>query len=297
MVVKKLHITGPQNEAAEVVLGTGDQAYSIGTTTDGTFAISHAGTKKPFLSTDAEGNLYARAEYLVSGGFASTGNLLVGNVEQWALVDSAEFSKGAQGWDAACLKGLGDAPATLRVNDQNTTCIKAQAGGDNMGITACGGVRMLGGFRKFSAGYAMKTFTGLPASHSEVRIQGTAHFIDHWEGDTLFMKVPVQQKAPKSGAAPAAPLEYVWTHSYDARESSRAPSVCGTEIPEGRFAVPFDVTIAHSGPSLTVLFGSTLLPKYVGTFDKSVEAFWGISAFNVYVRGTQDMPVQQQGGD
>ena len=27
MVVKRLHITGPQNEAAEIVLGTGGESY------------------------------------------------------------------------------------------------------------------------------------------------------------------------------------------------------------------------------------------------------------------------------
>ena len=53
---------------------------SIGTTTEGNFAISKSG--RPFLSTDAEGNLYARTDNFVSGGITSEKNILVGDVAQ-----------------------------------------------------------------------------------------------------------------------------------------------------------------------------------------------------------------------
>ena len=159
------------------------------------------------------------------------------------------------------------------VNSDHLPCLRDEVG-DRVTVTSCGGVRMLGGFRRFSHGHIVKTFP-LPREHNQVRLQGSGHFIDNWEGDTIFIKV---------SSGPGEPFEYVWTHSYDARESNRAPSVCGADVPEGRFSVPFDLTLPHSDKQIRVLVGSTLASKFEGAFDKGIEAFWGMSVFNLYQR-------------
>lgn len=273
MVVKRLHITGPQNEPAEIVLGTGGQAYSIGATADGNFAITQGG--KPLISTDADGNMYARAESFVASSVAVNDYITVGSVPQWALVSSAEFVKdGATGWNQEC-------DPTLLVNGLPCTCIKDDP--DRLGVTACGGVRMLGGYRRFASGHIQKSFTGL-RGHTQLRFQGTLHFIDNWEGDTLFIMVRSAKKSAKSGSGAAPSWEYVWTRSHDSRVTHRAPSICGTDTPESLFAVPFDVTVPHTGDTVQIIVGSTLAAGMEGAFDTQVEGFWGISALNVYVR-------------
>ena len=80
-------------------------------------------------------------------------------------------------------------------------------------------------------------------------------------------------------------MNYGWTHSYDAREVSSAINVCGGQAPEGRFSVPFDVTLPHTGQDIEVVLGSTLKSKSDRQFDKGEgSAWWGVSGVEVYVR-------------
>lgn len=136
-------------------------------------------------------------------------------------------------------------------------------------FTTCGGVEMLGGFCKFSSGEVNKTFVGLPP-HKQVRVVATYHFIDRWIGEAGYMKLSIGREGFPVVA---------WTESHAQQESKNGLSICGQEgTPEGKFAVPIDVTVPHLADSLTVGFGSTM--EDTDPCDES----WGISGFELYLR-------------
>jgi len=114
-----------------------------------------------------------------------------------------------------------------------------------------------------------KTYEKLPA-HTQVRIQATAHFVDDFQGEMVYLKVD---------------NNIAWTDTHDQRASRGQFSVCGSEVyPESRFSVPIDVTFSHSAPRLKVSFGSTL--------DNTAVAAFGISSFTLSIR---DMPPKHHG--
>lgn len=261
MVVKNLKIAGPENQDAEVVLRSGKNEVVMGVKGDGSFSI---GSKThPYLSVQ-DNMLFAHTKVLAAGGLSSADNMAVGNVVQWALVQSEDFADGALGWGESCVL-----TCSTSTHKADGDCLAGS-------ITPCGGVRMLGGYEMFSKGQVSKRYTKL-RSHSEIRITANFHFIDDWEGETAYMMTGSYSKSVNCSS-----VQYSWTHSYDSREVSSAVNVCGGTTGEGRFAVPIDITIPHSEDSLDVVFGTTLLGK--GKFDSSSGAFWGVSGVNIYMR-------------
>jgi hypothetical protein len=109
-----------------------------------------------------------------------------------------------------------------------------------------------------------KIYTGLP-DHSHVRIVATAHFVDDWQGETAILKVNDQ---------------IVWTDSYDQRNGNSKFSMCGSDTyPEGRFAVPIDITLPFTGSELKLVFSSTV--------DEGSDARFGVSSVALYIRSRQ----------
>ena len=266
MVVNSLDISGPQNGPAQIALKSGTSKYNMGVRTDGTFAISD-GDQHPYLTIE-DGNIFAHTQVLSAGGLSSDDNMVVGDVTQWALIASEDFADGSDGWGVRCASTCSGSPS---VAGESTTCLKGK-------VTPCGGVRMLGGYRAFAGGNTHKTFSAL-RSHKQVRVTGTYHFIDSWEGETGFVMLGENIKGRECDE-----MSYGWTHSYDAREVSSAINVCGDQTPEGRFGVPFDVTLPHSGSDIEIVLGSTLKTGD-RQFDKGEgSAWWGVSGIEIHIR-------------
>eukprot|EP01053_Blabericola_migrator_P006226 Blabericola_migrator_1__6225@NODE_313_length_10046_cov_122_852390_g256_i0_p6_GENE_NODE_313_length_10046_cov_122_852390_g256_i0NODE_313_length_10046_cov_122_852390_g256_i0_p6_ORF_typecomplete_len196_score45_69_NODE_313_length_10046_cov_122_852390_g256_i043514938 len=114
-------------------------------------------------------------------------------------------------------------------------------------VTQCAQIKMLGGYGKFSKGEIAKTFSNL-GPHSHLRIKALFHFIDRWNGETAFMRANTGQDGS---------LVHVWTDRHT-QDTSNGVNVCGSEIPEGKFAVPIEVVLAHSDETLRLGFGSTM---------------------------------------
>jgi hypothetical protein len=137
-------------------------------------------------------------------------------------------------------------------------------------VTTCGGVSMLGGYCKFAQGEVERDVSSLP-SHSQLRVMATFHFIDRWVGETAFMKINIGE-----GGA----MVPVWTDSHAEDHEVHGLNVCGSEsVHEGKFAVSIDVSVPHSASDAKIAFGSTMDAQ-----DPCDES-WGISNFEVYVRG------------
>merc|ERR1719359_775753 len=134
-------------------------------------------------------------------------------------------------------------------------------------VSQCGGVFMLGGSCKLSVGEVNKTFTGLPP-HKQLRVVAKYHFIDRWIGETGYMKLDI-------GAHDCEVP--VWSEQHK-EDDANGLSLCGAGTPDGKFAVPVEVTVPHSKASVSVTFGST-----IGDTDSCDES-WGISAVEIYVR-------------
>eukprot|EP00299_Pterocystis_sp_00344_P002641 c1297_g1_i1.p1 GENE.c1297_g1_i1~~c1297_g1_i1.p1 ORF type:complete len:264 (-),score=57.15 c1297_g1_i1:84-875(-) len=88
-----------------------------------------------------------------------------------------------------------------------------------------------------------KVFTGL-AEHKFLRLQARFHFLDSWEGEQAFAKLGDR---------------VVWTDTNDVRGMHpNSLNICGGDHPDLKMSVPIDVTIPHTGDSVSVSFGSTL---------------------------------------
>ena len=262
MVTNTLDVPGPQDVAAEVVLKSGQSTYSLGARPDGSFSIADGG-KHAFLSV-RDGNVFAHAQTLAAGGISSGENISVGGQMQYALAIAEDFAVGSAGWGVECPMLC---PGTEMAGED--VCLEGA-------VTPCGGVRMLGGFRTFGPGRTSKTFPGL-RPHAHVRITGNIHFIDGWEGETVFLVIGSKIKG--RGCTEA---QYAFTHSFDTREVSSGINVCGDATPEGRFSVPFDVVVPHTESELDVILGSTL--KAGSQFDKHGKAWWGVSGLEISTR-------------
>jgi hypothetical protein len=267
MVVNSLDISGPQNNPAEISIKSGSSKYNMGVRTDGTFAITD-GNKHPLLTVE-DGNVFAHTKVLSAGGLSADNNLVIGGVTQWALISSEDFADGSDGWEGDTVTPCTGSPS---IAGESSTGLEGK-------VTSCGGVRMLGGYRAFAGGNTHKKYSAL-REHRQVRVTGSFHFIDAWEGETGFVMIGEHIKGKECDE-----MVYGWTHSYDAREISSAINICGGTAPEGRFSVPFDVTIPHNGKDIEIVFGSTLRSNSDRQFDKGEgSAWWGVSGVEVYVR-------------
>lgn len=136
-------------------------------------------------------------------------------------------------------------------------------------VTHCAGVFMLGGYCKFGAGEVSKTVSGLPA-HTQLRVRAVFHFIDRWIGEAGYLKLDIGQDGK--------PV-VVWSEQHVQGQSVNGLSLCGQgATPEGKFAVPIDITITHTGPELKLSFGSTM--ENNDPCDES----WGVSGIEIYTR-------------
>jgi len=217
--VSSLTVQAPEGKNAKVVLGSGAAGlFSIGVAPDGVFTIKQ-GEDKEVLKVDKEGNVVARTKVLAAGSLKSDAGFLVNNVAQWALAVSEDFSLGTEGW---------------ATKSGEVTTSKCSSGHVLMGL--------------YSSEVITKTYKDLP-KHTRIRVQAVFHFVDAWQGETGYMKL----SSGKDGS-----LEYAWTETYDMANYANLIDVCGGERGEGKFAVPIDVTIYHTGDTLDISFGSTL---------------------------------------
>merc|ERR1712098_167796 len=106
---------------------------------------------------------------------------------------------------------------------------------------------MIGGPYQLANDTVVKTYS-LPA-HAQVQVTARVNFIDNWDDDQMFMKLDG---------------EYVWTEQYSwctqmfTLMCSSGHNACGKpEFPD-RLSRFVQVTLPHTGPTLTVEFGTTI---------------------------------------
>jgi len=131
-------------------------------------------------------------------------------------------------------------------------------------LTECAGRKILGGHCVEKATPELtKTFSGLPL-HSQIRVVAKYLFIDSWDGESGFMKV--------DGNA-------VWVDSYNhaSGDAKHGINICGNETPEHKFSTPIDLSVPHSGDSVTLSFGAT-------TDEHSCDESFGIDSVMIFTR-------------
>lgn len=190
------------------------------------------------LSLDPYNVLHIGAPSVQAQGLDVAGELTLGGVKQWRLAHIEDFSTGtAVGWSRP-------------------------------DVSTCGGVNMLGGYCKFGQGEVTKSFGPLP-KHNQLRIKGTYHFIDQWVGESAYLKLDVGRDGGPT---------VVWSERHSQDGQKNGLNVCGQPgTPEGKFSVPFEVTVPHTATTLAATFGSTMDSQ-----DPCDES-WGVSGLEVYV--------------
>jgi len=212
--------------------------FSMGTDSAGNFIVQQASAPKPLLSLDSQDTLRLGSARVEAQALNAVNGISVRGVKQWQLVYSDDFSAMGTGWSRE-------------------------------EVSQCGGLFMLGGFCKFSTGEVNKTFNTLPP-HKQLKVVAKYHFIDRWIGETGYMKLNIGMNGC------AVP---VWSEQHTQEAGQNGISLCGnTEVAEGKFSVPVDVTVPHHEDSVSVTFGAT-----IGTADPCDES-WGVSAVEIYVR-------------
>ena len=73
--------------------------------------------------------------------------------------------------------------------------------------------------------------------------------------------------------------QFVWadTGKLTAAQVRSGLNLCGADSPEARLSAPIDVVVQHSGPELSVAFGSTLQ-------GNACEHSWAVDDVAIYVR-------------
>jgi len=242
LTMRSLRVTDSDGEGARVYMGANSE-YSMGTDAMGNFVIAqggHSGTP-PIFMIEQSGRLLLRANTTKVQGLdvAVTGGITVNGVSQWRSVINEDF----------------DSP-------------QGAVGWTRNAVTKCAGVTLLGGFCRFAKGEVKKTFLNLPP-HDHLRIKATYHFIDRWIGEAGFMKLNIGENLQ--------PV-VVWSEQHAQDMSTNGISICGQGTPEGKFAVPIDITIPHTQASIDVTFGSTM-----DDMDPCDES-WGVSSVELLVR-------------
>lgn len=243
--VSSLTVQAEEGKQAKVVLESGTGApFSLRVMED-TFALTK-GEDLDVLSVTADGDVVAKTKVLAAGSLSTDKGLIVNDVPQWQLVYMEDFS----------------------LNDGKFVCEEGK-----YTVETCGsGLFMLGGPKSLSSQTVKKTYQNLP-SHDRITIKATFHFIDQWGGETGFMKMSVG----KNGK-----LEYVWTETYDESDYTHTVDVCGSEVGEGRFSAPIEVSMPHTADVVTVAFGSTL-----SLAPDASPGHYGVSSVEVYVRNSE----------
>jgi hypothetical protein len=209
----------------------------MGTDSAGNFLLQQSMAPQPILSLDAQNVLRIGSTRVEAQTLNTLGGVYVRGVAQWQLVYSDDFSAAATGW-----------------SKQETS--------------KCAGVFMLGGYCKFGYGEVNKTFGGLPP-HKQLKVVARYHFIDHWIGETGYMKLDVGEN---NCDVP------VWSEQHKQYDGNNGVNLCGGGTPEGKFNSHVEVTVPHRASAVRVTFGST-----IGDADPCDES-WGVSGVEVYVR-------------
>jgi len=218
MTISQLNLNGGDGQAAQVRMGQGDQAYTMGAKKTG-FFINYQ--DEDVISITPAGNVIMRAEHVVAKKVRADSLHLAG-VAQWSMVALENFnaiSPYASGWFAG---------------DYDTPTVNCSGLVIMTGVSESLKVPNMDSFAK--------TYEHL-APHTQVQIKATVHFLDDWQGETAFMKID---------------NAVVWTEMHDQRATRGTFNVCGRSFPDSKFSVPISVTISHSKPQLRVSFGSTL---------------------------------------
>eukprot|EP00299_Pterocystis_sp_00344_P004586 c15848_g1_i1.p1 GENE.c15848_g1_i1~~c15848_g1_i1.p1 ORF type:complete len:386 (-),score=89.84 c15848_g1_i1:33-1190(-) len=131
-------------------------------------------------------------------------------------------------------------------------------------MTECAGRRILGGHCVEKAIPDLsKTFENLPP-HTQVRITAKYYFIDSWDGESGYLR---------------ADGNTIWldTYNHSSGELTHGINLCGNSTPERKFGTPIDVTMPHTGSSLTLTFGAT-------TDEHSCDESFGIDSVMIFTR-------------
>jgi len=142
-----------------------------------------------------------------------TPKIVLGDVNQWALVAVEDFSKPnlkARGWS----------------DDKRSEC-----GGS--------GDFYLGGYCKFGDTKVTKTFHRLPV-HSHLRLQARFHFFDKWEGQYAYAMINDK-------------IVWIQNHRHCTSifaNNCKGINVCGDESFSDRLSVPISVDIPHDNRPL-----------------------------------------------
>ncbi|KAL4438821.1 hypothetical protein ABPG74_013494 [Tetrahymena malaccensis] len=95
-----------------------------------------------------------------------------------------------------------------------------------------------GGYCKVSSQQITKVFKDLP-EHTQIKLSGTLHAFDNWEGEKLYVQVNGKQ---------------IWSKSID---NSRGVSVCGNDQFD-QINIKFEKILLSSDNEIEVTFGSEL---------------------------------------
>lgn len=155
-----LTINSGASRQAEIVLGEGQNAFSLSLGADGSFSIKHRG--KASFTVGPEGDVLVNGMLKSTGVVRVDGPLKFMGVSQWLLAIHESFSQTATGWS----------------NATTSTCGSPSK-------------RLLGGYGLTAGGEVKKTFRQLP-DHTEIRVKANFHFIDAWTGETAFAKLDNQ---------------------------------------------------------------------------------------------------------
>lgn len=241
LTMRSLKVAGGATEGSRIFMGPRADV-SMGVDPSGNFLVQKA-PQSTLVALDTSNVLHLSSTrtQVASLDVSGAAGISVRGVRQWQLAHSEGFSEEgnvAVGWT------------------------KPQ-------VTHCAGVFMLGGYCKLGAGEVTKTIGGLPP-HSQLRVKAVFHFIDRWIGEAGYLKLDIGQDGK--------PV-VVWSEQHVQGQSVNGLSLCGQgATPEGKFAVPIDITITHTGPSLQLSFGSTM--ENNDPCDES----WGVSGIELYVR-------------
>jgi len=151
--------SGPSRES-KIVLGDGDNAFTIALQSAGSLVIEHR--NNPAFIVDPSGQVTVFGKIVSSGVVRVDQTLNFNGVSQWMLAVTETFSQGGAGWTNGSISDCGNPSKPL-----------------------------LGGYGKFSGGEVSKLYRQLP-THNQIRFKATFHFIDAWTGETAYTKLEHQ---------------------------------------------------------------------------------------------------------
>jgi hypothetical protein len=134
----------------------------------------------------------------------------------------------------------------------------------------CGASRdlFLGGHCRFGATTTTRTYANLPP-HSKLKVTARVHYFDQWEGENVNMAIDNQQVWSQ---------EHHWCPEFLKWMCRKyGMDSCGRDEPD-RLSVKAEANIAHSAPTLTLSFSSSL-PQGTDPCYTS----WGIDDVAVHV--------------